>query len=204
MTAPGHGRGTRGAHAFTPTRRRLLIGGGAAALGLASVPAMNAAFGAAAEPGSVDPATAVAATQEIKQLKARYFRAIDTKNWALLRQQLTDDVVVDTTGSFGPRMTGADEFIGFIRLTIGAAETVHQGHMPEIDVTSPTTATGIWALQDLLIWLGTVKVNGFGHYHETYSLVDGRWLISSSKLTRVYLDPLAQVNLLGLKAEIRL
>lgn len=70
--------------------------------------------------------------------------------------------------------------------------------MPEIDVTSPTTAKGIWALQDLLIWLGVVRVIGYGHYHETYSIVDGRWLISSTELTRVYLDRLMEQSLFGM------
>ncbi len=205
MTAPGQDRGAPGARAFKPSRRRVLVGAGVGALGLAYVlPADSTSGAAAASTSTVNPATELAAVQEIKQLKARYFRAIDTKDWDLLRQQVTDDVVVDTTGSGGPKITGADNFIGFLKMTIGPAATVHQGHMPEIDVTSPTTATGIWALQDLLLWLGTVKANGFGHYHETYSRVDGRWLISTSKLTRVHLDPLVSLSLLGLPVEIGL
>lgn len=184
-----------------PSRRHFLIGAGAgaaAAFGLAQgVPAI-AGSDPTPEPSTVDPAVSVAAVQEIKQVKARYFRAVDTKDWALLREQLTDDVKVDTTGSMGIRTTGADTFVSFLKLTIDAAETVHHGHMPEITVTSPTTATGVWALQDMLIWLGTVRVLGFGHYHETYTVVDGRWRISSLKLTRLYLDPLGQQQLFGM------
>jgi hypothetical protein len=190
VTAPGKHTG--------PTRRRFLIGTGAAvALGVAHAAQAGAVPSPAPEPGTVDPAQSVAAIQEIKQLKARYFRAIDTKNWTLLREQLTDDVDVDTTASLGIRTKGADTFIGFLKLTIGSAETVHHGHLPEITVTSPTTATGIWALQDLLIWLGIVRVIGFGHYHETYRFEDGRWRISSTKLTRLYLDPLGEQQLFG-------
>ncbi|WP_405813435.1 nuclear transport factor 2 family protein [Streptomyces sp. NBC_01390] len=189
--APGHGR--------SATRRRFLTGTGAAAaaLGLThAVPAIAESVSPATA-NAVDPAVSVAGVREIKNLKARYFRAIDTKDWELLKEQLADDVAVDTTGSLGPKMTGADAFIGFLKLTIGSAKTVHQGHMPEITVTSPTTATGVWALQDLLIWLGVVRVIGFGHYHEEYSIVDGRWRISSTKLTRVYLDPLGEQRLFG-------
>jgi hypothetical protein len=40
-------------------------------------------------------------TEAIKQLKARYFRTMDTKDWAGMRQVFTDDVVVDTTDSGG-------------------------------------------------------------------------------------------------------
>ena len=35
--------------------------------------------------------------EAIKQLKARYFRTMDTKDWAGMCQVFTDDVVVDTT-----------------------------------------------------------------------------------------------------------
>ena len=45
-----------------------------------------------------DPAPDVEA---IKQLKARYFRTLDTKDWAAMRQVFTDDVVVDTSTSDG-------------------------------------------------------------------------------------------------------
>ncbi|WP_211339509.1 nuclear transport factor 2 family protein [Nocardia mexicana] len=148
-------------------------------------------------PDDLEPAAAVAAVHAIKQLKARYFRAIDGKDWAMLRQQLTTDVEVDTSASFGPITTGADEFIDFLRLTIGPARTVHHGHMPEIEISSPTAATGVWALQDLLIFPGDIRVIGFGHYHERYALVGDRWLISSSKLTRIYLDPLGERQLFG-------
>jgi hypothetical protein len=60
--------------------------------------------------------------------------------------------------------------------------------MPEIDVTSETTATGIWALHDIVIWPGRMRLDGHGHYHETYEKVDGAWLIKSSKLTRLHMD----------------
>ena len=33
-----------------------------------------------------------------------------------------------------------------MRGAVGGVVTVHHGHMPEIDVTSPTTATGTWAM----------------------------------------------------------
>ena len=46
--------------------------------------------------------------EAIKQLKARYFRTMDTKDWAGMRQVFTDDVVVDTTDSGGGVFTGAD------------------------------------------------------------------------------------------------
>ena len=100
----------------------------------------------------------------------------------------TDDVVMDTTASGGSVITGADEFMAFLGDTLDDVITVHHGHMPEIEVTSPTTATGIWALQDLLVWPNGMRLEGYGHYHETYEKVDGEWRIASSTLTRVHMD----------------
>jgi hypothetical protein len=31
-------------------------------------------------------------------------------------------------------------------------------------------------------------VNGYGHYHETYQKIAGRWLITSTTLTRLRTD----------------
>jgi hypothetical protein len=31
-------------------------------------------------------------------------------------------------------------------------------------------------------------MHGYGHYHETYEKVDGRWLIASTTLTRLRTD----------------
>ena len=126
--------------------------------------------------------------EAIKQLKARYFRTMDTKDWAGMRQVFTDDVVMDTTDSGGGVVTGADAFVAFLSETLAGAVTVHHGHMPEIHLTSPTTATGIWALQDVIVWPDGTRLYGYGHYHETYARVGGEWRIASSTLTRLHMD----------------
>ena len=69
--------------------------------------------------------------EAIKQLKARYFRTMDTKDWNGMREVFTDDVVVDTTSSGGGVVRGADEFR---RRSSGTrSETssrVHHGTLP--------------------------------------------------------------------------
>jgi hypothetical protein len=126
--------------------------------------------------------------EAIRRLKARYFRTMDTKQWDAMRAVFADDVVMDTTASGGGVVTGADEFMAFLRETLGDVVTVHHGHMPEIELTSPTTATGTWALQDLLVWPNGMRLEGYGHYHETYEKVGGEWLIKTSTLTRLHMD----------------
>ena len=126
--------------------------------------------------------------EAIRQLKARYFRTLDTKDWDGMRQVFSDDVVMDTTAAGGSRIEGADEFMAFLRATLEGTVTVHQGHMPEIDLTSDTTANGIWALHDIVIWPNGMRLDGFGHYHETYEKGADGWRIASSTLTRVHTD----------------
>lgn len=126
--------------------------------------------------------------EAIRQLKARYFRTMDTKDWEGMRRVFADDVIADTSSAGGNVITGADDFIAFLKETLSGAVTVHQGHMPEIDLTSASTATGIWALNDLVIWANGVRLNGYGHYHETYEKVGDDWRIKTLKLTRLHTD----------------
>lgn len=126
--------------------------------------------------------------EAIKQLKASYFANIDAKNWEGLRELLASDVVVDTTCSAGPVFYGRDSFIAFLKLTLGGATTHHQGYDSKIKLTSATTAEGLWAMDDLLIFGGSLGVHGYGHYSDRYSKADGKWVVKYSKLTRTRFD----------------
>jgi uncharacterized protein (TIGR02246 family) len=129
-----------------------------------------------------------AVTDELRSLellKARYCRALDTKDWTLFRELFTPDFVSDTSQSGGPVIAGADEFVAFVRRALAKAVTVHQVQQPELELTSPTTAAGVWAMQDVVRFAPGITLHGFGHYHETYVKVDGRWRIRTSKLTRL-------------------
>ena len=126
--------------------------------------------------------------EAIKQLKARYFRTMDTKDWIGMRGVFTDDVIVDTSSSGGGVVEGADEFMAFLERTLAGVVTVHHGHMPEIELTSPTTATGIWAMEDMLRWPNGMELHGYGHYRETYEKTDGVWRIKTTTLTRLRMD----------------
>jgi ketosteroid isomerase-like protein len=126
--------------------------------------------------------------EAIKQLKARYCRAMDTKDWPGMRALFADDVTVDTTESGGTVITGADEFMRFLREAIGDVITVHHCHMPEIDLASATRATGVWAMEDHLRWPDGTEMHGYGHYHETYEKQGDSWRIASSTLSRLRMD----------------
>jgi hypothetical protein len=126
--------------------------------------------------------------EEIKKLKSRYFRALDTKDWDAFRDVFTADFISDTTGSGGKVIYGADNFVSYIRKTLSSNSTVHHGHMPEIELTSLDTAKGIWAMEDLVRFFGCIELHGYGHYHEEYKKIDDQWRISYLKLTRLRMD----------------
>jgi SnoaL-like domain len=145
----------------------------------------------------VDIAERLEAIEAIKQLKARYFRCMDTKDWAGYEAVFTPDVVVDVAQEMPPGeqgvIHGAAEFVGFNRGHIEDVLTVHHGHMPEIEITSPTTATGIWSMEDKLQWpegngSPMRAMHGYGHYTETYEKLDGEWRIKTMTLTRLRRD----------------
>jgi hypothetical protein len=138
----------------------------------------------------MDDAATLLEIEAIKQLKARYCRLLDTKDWEAWRAIFTDDFRSDTSEAGGRVITGADEFVAFTQRNIGkpSQPTVHQVHAPEIEITSATTARGVWALNDVVRLAPGLNLNAFGHYHETYQKIDGEWRIKSSKLTRLRED----------------
>lgn len=137
-----------------------------------------------------DAATALREIESIKRLKARYCRYLDDKDWTAWRRIFADDFVSDTADAGGTVVAGADNFVAFTRKNIGrpSQPTAHQVHTPEIELTSPTTARGVWALQDVVRLRPGITLVGYGHYHETYEKTDGQWHIKTSKLTRLRED----------------
>lgn len=123
----------------------------------------------------------------ICNLKARYCRCLDTKDWAGYAAVFTEDVVLDTTGSGGPRYEGRDAALAGVRAAVERAITTHHVHNPEITVEGDR-AYAIWAMQDRNIRPGERSLLGFGHYHEDYVRIDGEWKIAESRLTRLNME----------------
>jgi 3-hydroxyisobutyrate dehydrogenase-like beta-hydroxyacid dehydrogenase len=130
--------------------------------------------------------------EEIKQLKARYFRFIDTKDWAAFRDLFTDDCKhYLPQESPVPFMTN-DDYFPMTEGLLTPGVTTHHGHMPEITFLSDTEAEGIWSMFDYVQIEGAngrTSIMGYGHYFETYRKCDdGKWRISSKRNTRLRLD----------------
>jgi hypothetical protein len=135
--------------------------------------------------------------ESIRQLKARYFRFLDTKQWDKLRTVFADDCTFDGTSR---RYPGPDEFVAGTRERLNVATTVHHGHMPEIVLTSEDTARGVWSMFDRVEFAEPVDhgrgvghgFTGYGHYEEEYRKQDGEWKISLLRLTRLQISPILE------------
>ena len=87
---------------------------------------------------------------DIKRVKYRYLRALDTKHWDEFADTLTEDIVGDYGSSLGEEhhFTDRDSLVEFMRTSMPAnVLTEHRVTHPEIDVDGDE-ATGIWYLQD--------------------------------------------------------
>lgn len=134
--------------------------------------------------------------EELRQLKARYCRFLDTKDVDSWRDVFTADVVVTLDMAVGvagadpmtaPPLAGVDNFVPMVLGGLEGVATMHHCHTPELTLTSATTATGIWAMEDLLVFADGRELHGAGHYHETYQKHDGQWRIKTLHLTRTIL-----------------
>lgn len=130
--------------------------------------------------------------EQIKRLKARYFRCVDTKDWSGLAALFTADATMFFPESQSEAVSAADG-IAFIISALTVGTSVHHGHMAEIELLSETTARGVWAMEDQLFWddgaigsLGLARLRGYGHYDEVYRKVDGAWRIQSFRLSRLW------------------
>lgn len=126
--------------------------------------------------------------ERIKQLKARYFRALDTKNWPLMRKCLHNDCIADYDGG-KYSFDGGDKIVAFFQQYMQAEHLIfmHQGHLPEIEVISTTEAKGIWYLHDKVInTQDNTSLEGAGFYHDEYRYHQGQWLIFRTGYERTF------------------
>ena len=133
--------------------------------------------------------------EAIRQVKARYVRYGDTKNWEGFRELLTEDFEAHYDGL--PRATqespssgginGLDMFLQAFPAMLSNCITIHHLYSNEIVITGSSTATGIWAMHDV-VNLPTCTFRGWGHYHEEYEKLDGQWKIKKIRVTRLQVE----------------
>lgn len=140
--------------------------------------------------------------EEIKRLKARYCRYVDTKQWDKLATLFAPGTTFEGFGSAPP---GADAamFISGISKRLADVVSIHHCHMPEIEMTGAETARGLWSMMDYLEFPadsapkeapGSRGFYGWGYYEEEYKRTGPNtgdpWQFTFLRLTRQRIDPL--------------
>ena len=133
--------------------------------------------------------------EQIRVLKSRYFRLMDTQKWDSWHDCFTDDIAATYEGA--PRVSadeptdihivGREELVEGVKKLMTGAKSMHQGFMPEIEFMGENKAKAIWAMFDY-VRLPTCNFKGWGHYHEEYLKDSNRWRIQKIHLTRIHTE----------------
>ncbi|MFY1621063.1 nuclear transport factor 2 family protein [Micromonospora sp. WMMD736] len=126
---------------------------------------------------------------DIKEVKYRYLRALDTKNWDEFSATLTEDVVGDYGESLGEdhQFRGRTELVEFMRSSLPAnIITEHRVTHPEITVDGDE-ASATWYLQDRVIAAELdFMLIGAAFYHDRYRRTADGWKICATGYDRTY------------------
>ena len=128
------------------------------------------------------------AIELIKQLKARYFRFLDTGDIDGLRTVFCDDAHAHFKGGdYDFELNGWAELEAFYKRAFkDESFGMHNGHHPEISVDG-NHATGIWYLNDVFVHLKyNVTTMGSALYKDDYRKENGEWRIANTRYTRLW------------------
>ena len=127
--------------------------------------------------------------EEIRQLKHKYFRCIDTGNWAEIGSVFADDVEIDYRGG-GYRLSvkGKADMVEFLASNFNSdVVAMHMGHTPEIEFTGQDSAKAKWYLEDRFINPERNEDTvGTAIYYDQYIRTAEGWKLKFSEYDRVW------------------
>ncbi|MGC4252074.1 MAG: nuclear transport factor 2 family protein [Sphingobium sp.] len=145
---------------------------------------------------------------ELRELSYRFERLLDRRDWQGLAAMLTEDVDIHMIGNAtvvddgahagevdkpkGFNLVGRERVLAAMaRVLSDNPESVHIVTMPEIELTAPDQAKGLW---QIIVYSKTDGGNdrlNFEKLENRYKKIDGKWRISSFNVaitTRVNLN----------------
>jgi hypothetical protein len=126
--------------------------------------------------------------EAIKRLKYKYMRCLDNKLWEEMAECFAENATCSYSGG-KYEFSGRETILNFFRESMDPAHILssHTVHHPEIDVTSETTATGIWRLEDVYIDdKQGFAIQGAAWYRDEYVKLDGGWKLQHTGYKRTW------------------
>jgi hypothetical protein len=135
----------------------------------------------------------------ILELKARFVRTVDAKDWVGYREVFSTDGIFDFGGAYVVR--GGDAFVAAVAGQLEGAISVHRAFLPEVVFVSASEARGEWAVNDYIEWKPDPISGerrgfmGFGREYESYLKINGAWKIAHWRVHYDRMDPLPRAQL---------
>lgn len=142
--------------------------------------------------------------EQIKTVKARYFRGLDLKDRDILLTVFTDQVTFDFSEAMHDPITGykpsepgqsvtfaKEVAVNAILTTMKDVLSVHQGSCPEIEIIDEYNVTAIWPMHDKVFYKEPTEykeTEGYGYYYDSYKYENNNWKISSTRLSRLWVN----------------
>jgi hypothetical protein len=125
--------------------------------------------------------------EDIRTVKHKYFRCIDTANTTELRTLFTDDVTVEFRGGdYKVKFQGLEQYVVFVANSFHSdCAGMHHGHMPEIKLDGDK-AEATWYLEDIFINLmDNTKTIGSAIYYDKMIRTKDGWKIYDTQYDRI-------------------
>jgi hypothetical protein len=101
------------------------------------------------------------------------------------------DVLEAFTAGVTWPIEGRAQIVEFSRAGMGPVVSAHHVFAPDVDLLNASTAAVVWPMEDYTWYPSGYPVacmHGLGHYHETYELTEGQWLIRTLRLSRIRVE----------------
>lgn len=136
---------------------------------------------------------------DITQVKYRYLRGLDTKDWELFASVF----VPDATGDYnGLKFDNAEALVDYMRTNMPEGMlTLHQAHHPEIAVDGDT-ATAHWYLYDkVIVEAFKFCLEGAAFYTDRYVRTDDGWRLQHTGYVRTWQQQYSLEDLPSMKID---
>ncbi|ANZ41486.1 hypothetical protein BBK82_41555 [Lentzea guizhouensis] len=145
----------------------------------------------------MDHLSRLVAVEEVRRVMARYVYNADHHRWDDLAALFTPDApftAYAVDGTVQAQMTGRDDIAQQLKSRNDPDSVlVHHLFSSEVDIEPEDSATGVWAMEDVVTRPSASEgeptgMHGYGHYRVRFARLDGRWAIAELRITRLRLD----------------